>query len=86
MSDSFKDLKEKLDNHHNWPENYTFKFIVPKEQILELTSILPKGKLSQRESKTGKYISVSLVLKINHSDEVIDVYKKATKIKNLISL
>ena len=86
MSDSFKDLKEKLDNHHNWPENYTFKFIVPKEQILELTSILPKGKFSQRESKTGKYISVSLVLKINHSDEVIDVYKKATKIKNLISL
>ena len=36
MSDSFKELKEKLDNHHNWPEDYTFKFVVPKDQIDEL--------------------------------------------------
>ena len=34
MSDSFKELKEKLDNHHNWPEDYTFKFVVPKDQIM----------------------------------------------------
>ena len=86
MSDSFKELKEKLDNHHNWPEDYTFKFVVPKEQIDELLEVLPSGKTAQKESKTGKYISVTLVLHAKHSDEVIDVYKKATKIKNLISL
>ena len=86
MSDSFKELKEKLDNHHNWPENYTFKFVVPKDQINELLNVLPDGKRSQKESKTGKYISVTLVINAKHSDEVIDVYKQATKIKNLISL
>ena len=86
MSDSFKELKEKLDNHHNWPEDYIFKFVVPKDQLSELLSILPVGKTSQKESKTGKFVSVTLVLHVQHSDEVIEVYKKATKIKNLISL
>ena len=86
MSDSFQELKTKLDNHHDWPEDYTFKFVVPKDQIDELLAVLPEGKTSQRESKTGKYIAVTLVLHVNHSDEVIDVYKKATKIENLISL
>ena len=86
MSDSFKELKEKLDNHHNWPENYTFKFVVPKDQVNELLDVLPEGKTLQKESKTGKYISVTLVIKAKHSDEVVDVYRKATKIKNLISL
>ena len=44
MSDSFQELKTKLDNHHDWPEDYTFKFVVPKDQIDELLAVLPEGK------------------------------------------
>jgi hypothetical protein len=42
--------------------------------------------LKQKKSKTGKYISVSIVLKIQSSDEVISYYRKAEKIKGIISL
>ena len=80
MSDSFQELKTKLDNHHNWPEDYVFKFVVPKEQIDELLMVLPEGKMSQKESKTGKYIALTLVL------YVITVMKSLMYIKKLLKL
>ena len=40
----------------------------------------------KKKSKTGKYISVSIVLKIESSTKVISYYKKAHKIKGIISL
>jgi hypothetical protein len=42
--------------------------------------------IKTKKSKTGKYISVSIVLKIQSSDEVISYYRKAEKIKGIISL
>jgi putative lipoic acid-binding regulatory protein len=42
--------------------------------------------INTKKSKTGKYISVSIVLKISSSSDVISYYKKAEKIKGIISL
>ena len=60
MSDSFKELKEKLDNHHNWPEDYTFKFVVPKGQVNEVLDVLPEGRTLQKESKTESIFQLLL--------------------------
>jgi putative lipoic acid-binding regulatory protein len=42
--------------------------------------------IKTKSSKTGKYISLSIVLKIESANKVIEYYKKAEKIKGIISL
>ena len=48
--------------------------------------LITMGLLLLKKSKTGKYISVSIVLSVENSDLVISFYKKAEKIKGIISL
>ena len=63
-----------------------FKFIVKtglKEQILEL---LPGAKKSERVSKNGNYVSVTLSQIMKNSEEIVYIYEKAYKIKGVISL
>ena len=83
-------LKDSLDNTTKFPADYLYKFIVPAggsqvEEIKELfTGKSPK--ISLKESKTGKYISVSIKAKLVSSLEVISYYRKAEKIEGIISL
>jgi len=83
-------LKDRLENTTNFPADYLYKFIVPAggNQVLEIEELF-KGKLakiSTKKSKTGKYISVSIKVKLASSDEVISYYKMAEKIEGIISL
>jgi len=42
--------------------------------------------INTKKSKTGKYVSVSIVLNIESADSVIEFYQKAERIKGIISL
>ena len=83
-------LKAQLDDTTSFPADYLYKFIVPttKNQETEVEALFNnKGAvITTKKSKTGKYVSVSIILKLNTSDEVISLYKKAEKIEGIISL
>ncbi len=85
----YKGLEQKLKDHHKFPSTYLFKFIVPNDNhSLALVEALfsDKAVVTMRESKTGKYVSVTGKEIILHSSEVINVYKKAESIPGLLSL
>lgn len=86
----YTNLKEKLEDNHNFPEDYLFKFIFPNNHFLltELYQIFDKIKytISTRESKNQKYISASILAFVMDSDQVIDLYQKVAKIEGVVML
>ncbi|MDO6803377.1 DUF493 family protein [Wenyingzhuangia sp. 1_MG-2023] len=86
----YKDLKEKLDNNTEFPSDYLYKFIVPttKNQVKEVEDVFLNQKkiITKRASKTGKNVSVSVLIRVKDSDEVIKNYYLVENIEGLISL
>ena len=86
----YKKLKTQLDETTKFPSDYLYKFIVSAEgnRVEEVQSIFDnKGAvINTKKSKTGKYISVSIVMKLARSDEVIKYYREAEKVEGIISL
>jgi hypothetical protein len=79
-------FRKQLIDHYNFPTLYLFKFIVPEEQKKEFEKLFSEISFDTKNSKTGKYISFSKKLKVNSSEEVIEIYKRAYSIKGIISL
>jgi len=77
---------QRLDEHHQWPCPYMFKFIVPTGNIDQFTALFPDQNLSFRESKTGKYTSVTLETTMCSSQAVMEIYEKAAKVPGIMSL
>ncbi|MFB1040658.1 MAG: DUF493 family protein [Polaribacter sp.] len=88
--DFYSKLKIQLDDTTDFPADYLYKFIVPasENQVKEVESIFNNNGavINTKNSKTGKYVSVSIILKLNSSDEIIAYYRKVEKIKGIISL
>lgn len=88
--DFYVKLKSQLIGTTKFPADYLYKFIVPSDenQVEEVESLFNnKGAvIKTKKSKTGKYISVSIMLKIANADTVIEYYRKVEKIKGIISL
>lgn len=79
-------FKKILDEHHQWPCPYIFKFIVPTENLPLFLQAFPDEKIGTRESKTGKYTSITFESKMCSSEEVMSVYNKASEIPGVMSL
>lgn len=79
-------LKEKLDQHYAWPALYTFKFIVPNGKEKEVTSLFPNHIATEKASKNGNYISITLQMMMPSSESVIEVYVATYKIEGIIAL
>ena len=88
--DFYSKLKIQLDDTTDFPADYLYKFIVPasENQVKEVESIFNNtgAVINTKNSKTGKYVSVSIILKLNSSEEIITYYRKVEKIKGIISL
>lgn len=86
----YNKLKLQLEDTTSFPADYMYKFIVPADgnQVDEVEEIFNNtgAVIQTKKSKTGKYISVSIVLKIANAESVIKYYKQAEKIKGIISL
>lgn len=86
----YKSLREKLENNHNFPEDYLFKFIFPNDhaRMMKLYQIFDELKYSitTRESKNGKYISASILAFVMDANQVTDIYQKASDIEEIIML
>jgi len=79
-------LQKLLDDEHQWPSEYTFKFIIPESQELRFRALFDLSTLSFKSSKTGKFVSITKTKIIKSSDEVIKVYEKASTVEGIISL
>lgn len=86
----YRSLKEKLDNNHNFPEDYLFKFIFPNDhsKMMKLYQVFDELKYSitTRESKNGKYISASILAFVLDGNQVTEIYQKAAVIEGIIML
>ena len=88
--DFYASLKEKLTDHHDFPEDYLFKFIIPTDQA-KLTEIYKvfdgiKFTLGNRESKNGEYTACTSNAFVLDADQVVNIYQEIAKIEGVILL
>lgn len=83
-------FKDRLDDTTEFPSNFTFKFIVPTDhkRLAEVQRIFDgaRPQFQMKESKTGKYTSVTVVVYVIDSDQVIHYYQEAANIKDVMML
>ncbi|MUM78441.1 DUF493 family protein [Pseudodesulfovibrio sp. F-1] len=75
-----------LDEHHVWPCPYVFKFIVPTDNLPLLAALFESERLETRESRGGKFTSVTLESTMCSGREVMEVYRRASEIPGLMAL
>ena len=88
--DFYNKLREQLQDTSLWPTEYLFKFIVPSspEKIGAVEDIFDNtgAVIETKESRNGKYTSVSINVRMKNPDAVIDKYKQASVVEGIISL
>ena len=87
----YRKLKSQLLDTSSWPTIYLFKFIVPTqdEKIKGIENIFDNlgAVINTKQSKKGNYTSVSVNVRMQSPDAVIDKYKEVgNKIEGVISL
>ena len=83
---NYKSFKATLEEEYNFPAQYIFKFIVKTELKKNILELLPGAKKSERVSKNGNFVSITLSQIMKNSEEIVYIYEKASKIKGVISL
>jgi len=83
-------LKTQLADTSMWPAPYLFKFIVPssRDKIAQISSFFNNegAVIETKESRTGKYTSISITVKMKNPDAVITKYKEVSVVEGVISL
>ncbi len=87
----YKKLKTQLSETTAWPSEYLYKFIVisDKDKILQIEHIFDNtgAVINTKESKKGKYTSVSVNVIMKDPDAVIEKYREVTNnVDGVISL
>ena len=75
-----------LDQEHQWPTWYMFKFIVPRGKEDLVVALFPEGEASVKASSKGKYRSVTAKIVMASGQEVLDIYEKAYHIEGVLAL
>jgi hypothetical protein len=78
-----------LDEQHEWPSLFAFKFIVPEASAAALRAAIPAAeRVEERASSGGKYTSFTFHCPVGSGREVLDLYARVhgSKIPGLISL
>ena len=86
MADKWLKMKALLENEYEWPANYRFKFIIPKDKENDVEKMFSNEKIEYRASKKGNYLSVTFQKECQNSEEIIKIYELASTIKGLILL
>lgn len=86
----YERLKVELDDANVWPAEYLFKFIVPtdKEKVDAVENAFNDmgAVINTTQSKTGKFTSVSVNVRMKSSQSIIDKYLEVSTIEGIISL
>lgn len=86
----YNNFRVKLNAVEQFPSLYTFKFIVKaggsaQEEVKEIFTH-DSSKFSEKESSGGKYRSITVETFVNSAEDVINYYKKVSKINSVIML
>jgi len=86
----YRRLTEELAGSADWPALYLFKFIVPSDdqkiQTVENAFNNMGAVIETSKSKTGKYTSVSVNVKMQGPEAIVEKYKQLSVIEGIISL
>ncbi|MBT8260665.1 MAG: DUF493 family protein [Flavobacteriaceae bacterium] len=87
----YKKLKVQLTETSSWPSKYLYKFIVASDslKISQIQNLFNNtgAVINTKESKNGKYTSVSVHVEMKNPDAVIFKYIEVTKkVEGVISL
>tara|TARA_X000001036_G_scaffold308326_1_gene286995 strand:- start:1320 stop:1514 length:195 start_codon:yes stop_codon:yes gene_type:complete len=63
-----------------------FKFIVPISEKDKLLMLFKNDDYKLKESSSKNFISITLSKMMKNADEIIYIYEKTSKIKNIILL
>ncbi|MDA1029139.1 MAG: DUF493 family protein [Bacteroidetes bacterium] len=79
-------FKKLLDDNNEWPGEYIFKFIAPKNNIGDLKAIFIGQKIDIKASSKGTYHSLTTRVVVESSDEIIEIYHRASAVEGVVSL
>ncbi len=86
----YKRLQAQLKESTTWPSDYLYKFIVESDpdKIAQIHTIFDNtgAVIESKQSKKGKYTSVSITVNLKNPKQVIDKYKEVGEIEGIISL
>lgn len=89
-SEFYGKLKLTLEETTTFPTDYMYKFIIPADgdgfKIIENIFENMGAVIKTNPSKTGKYTSLTILVKMESADDIIDKYKEAAPIEGIISL
>lgn len=76
-----------LDEQHDWPCLFVFKFIVPRERAKELELLFNEAQKTEvRPSAQGRYQGYTFHCAVASGHEVLALYARAKGIPGIISL
>lgn len=88
--DFYLRLREELANTSLWPSIYLYKFIVPtdveKIKFVEEAFNNMGAVINTIQSKNGNFTSISVNVKMNNPDHVIEKYLEVSVVEGIISL
>ena len=86
----YKKLKSQLEDTATFPTAYMYKFIVPTEgeQTNQVIGFFDNmgATINTKQSKNGKYTSVTIEVLMPSADAIIAKYKEVSEIEGIISL
>jgi len=90
IDDFYLTFKQKLEEIHTFPSDYIFKFILSSEQgnIEKVHSIFANANANflSKESKNGKYSSITVKATVCDADDVIIYYRQVAAIDGVMML
>ena len=88
--DFYSRFYDQLVNSQNWPGKYLFKFIVKSESphldLLKTYFESTDAIISEKKSSKKSFTSLSVKVEMKTPEDVIDIYKKSSKLKGVIAL
>ena len=89
LDDKLGKLKLVLDETMAFPSDYVFKFIVPTTEVhhlLAIVEVIEGVQVERRPSQNGNYISVTIKIIVQESEEIVTVYRQVSRVRGIISL
>lgn len=83
---STESFRSSLDANYQWPAVFTFKFIVPQDQITQILESFTVDPVKAQQSSSGRFTSYTFEMEMNSSLQVVETYASVTNIPGLISL
>ena len=89
-ADFYSRFYEQLEASQTWPGIYFFKFIVKSESphLESLKSFFDpqKAVFSEKKSSKNTFTSLSIKIEMHSPEQVIEIYKKSSKVEGIIAL